>query len=189
MRNVIGLSLIGAVFAQGESFGPATSRECWLDEGAEWRKCRDIFYRHCDEYLLYSESSCNVFLFSQSEIKWFSSDIRAVYWTYYDAVAASENEGEDADDNGDDFGDFGDFKAKLKQESIFNNVDEECELGSSIPEQYEQSKRMGLVGGKCGYKFQIRNFNKYADMTFEVYRDGALALAASASLAVAALAF
>ena len=48
---------------------------------------------------------------------------------------------------------------------------------------------MGLVGGRCGYKFQIRNFNKYADMSFKVYRDGAVALAASAALVVSTLAF
>ena len=41
-------------------------------------------------------------------------------------MEASENTGEEEDDGGDDFGDFGDFKAKLKQESIFNNVEEEC---------------------------------------------------------------
>ena len=144
--------LAAAVEAAGESFGPATSRECWLDEGAEWKKCSDIFYKHCDEYLLYSESSCNVFVYSQSELKYFSNDIRAVYWTYYDAIKAEDKEAEEEaeDDNVDD---FGDFKAKLKQDSVFNNVEEECVLGSSIPEQYEQSKRMGMIGSTCGYKF------------------------------------
>ena len=187
MRNYLGLAtLLAAVEAQ-ETFGAATRNECWLDEGAEWKKCSDIFYRHCDEYLLYPESSCNVFIFSQSELKWFSPDIRAVYWTYFDQTVQTDGAEDGEEESIND--DFGDFKAKLKQESVFNNKDEECELSSSIPEAYEQSKRIGMIGSTCGYKFQIRNFNKYTDMTFKVVRDSSVALAASAALLASALAF
>ena len=97
--------------------------------------------------------------------------LQSVYWTYQaadeDEEATTETtettegdgttettEGEAAadDDGNGDFAQFGDFRAKLRQERITNNKEEECSLVSLVPETYTKSKRMGLYSA-CGYKF------------------------------------
>ena len=144
--------------------------------------CGDLFYRYCDEYKILANNSCNVFTYSVSELQWFSQSLSATYWKYY-TYNGAEAGGED--DGGDDFeDDFGAFNAKLQQSSIYNNEDEECRLDSEIPTTYIKSKRMGLVGSTCGYKYQIVNSHEEADFTIKVLREGAVALMASGALAL-----
>ena len=100
-----------------------TDVECWgeIGDSPYQGECYDLWYSYCDQYQLEPESSCNVFTYSVSEIKWYSQSLSAVHWVYVEKA-------EDPDDpssgsgssDGDDFSEFGDFskafdfKAKLK---------------------------------------------------------------------------
>ena len=67
-----------------------------------------------------------------SEIQWYSASISAVHWIY---TEKEEQDGEAIGDE-DDFSEFGDFskafdfKARLKQETIVDSKERECELSS-----------------------------------------------------------
>ena len=89
---------------------------------------------------------------------------------------------------------FGDFKAKLKQddegEDLTARFDdpfffewEGCEPESDIPTAYKMGLTMQPRGTVCAFKYQVTNRYENQDYKFQVVRDSAVALAASAVLA------
>ena len=128
------------------SAASTTNNECWLGEGADYvGKCRDLFYPYCDEYLIWEDDSCNAYTFSISEVQWYSGSLTATYWKYVECNPGTDGGGDD-----DGFSNFGDFKAKLKQDRMPNNAEIDCCLDSEIPNTYEKSYRMNMIGSTCG---------------------------------------
>ena len=116
--------------------------------------------------------SCNVFVFSDSRLTWFTSDIKVSWWGYY-----LQDGAEVSDDN------------PMTAEE-FKGIDDgtRCFAASDVPAVYKQGKVMNYVGGMCGYKYQITNDDKNFANKFKVLKDNAVTLiTSSAALALTAL--
>ena len=59
-----------------------------------------MYFLTCDNYEIFKNSSCNVFVFSDSRVTWIPEDITANYWAYY----YQPDEDDEAAVTGDDFG-------------------------------------------------------------------------------------
>lgn len=190
MKFVSALALaVGSAVAQ-----KTTDNDCLLEQGATLKEeCSDLFYNICESYTLEADSSCNVNTYSDSQIDWFSSDLYVVNWYYIEGVEeVEEEEEEDADEEETDSFYVNNFQAEDEDDEDDDDEDEEdnvpCVLDSEIPTQYKKGTRMQLFSGLCGFKYQITNTNVEATYTFNVLRDGAFALTASAVSALAAVA-
>lgn len=61
-----------------------TDNECFKGEGGKYKEeCSDAYFFGCDVYEIREKSACNIFVFSDSRITWFSVDIRVHSWDYY----------------------------------------------------------------------------------------------------------
>lgn len=89
------------------------------------------------------DTSCNVFVFSDSRVMWKSADITASWWGYYQ----NKDEGPEAVFNGEDFG--------ANQEE-----GKRCYPGNETPTVYKKGSVNNYVEGMCGYKYQLINGNK-----------------------------
>lgn len=164
-----------------------TSNDCFNEEGASKKEdCSSLFYNMCESYVMEADSSCNVFTYSDSQIDWFSSEIYVVNWYFIEKNEAAE--AEKAAETAEGFEE--EIQFDENGDPIVPEEPEElpCDLDSEIPTQYERGTRMQLFSGLCGFKYQITNTDVNATYTFDVLRDGAVTMAASVSVAVAALA-
>ena len=61
-----------------------TYNECWEEEGAYFREkgCSDLYFLYCDAYQLEADDTCNAYTYSRSAVKYLTSDIKTLIWTY-----------------------------------------------------------------------------------------------------------
>lgn len=145
-----------------------TNNECWKGEGGEYRgDCRDVYFNTCDEYVVFGDSSCNVFTFSDSRITWKSSMITAYYWEYYQKNDFDSSLGKVT---GDDFSSSG-----------------RCTPSNDIPTGYSEGLYMNYTDGMCGFKYQLTNSDTVYENKFQVLKDGASTLFAGAAFAITAV--
>ena len=108
MKFELALALVvGQTVAQS-----TTNNECSEEQDAVFVKnCYDQFFERCHQYQLDPDGTCNVYTFSRSGIKFYTSQINVLYWRF-----AEEDDGTDDNSNSSGgFDDFGGFKAKLQQ--------------------------------------------------------------------------
>lgn len=61
-----------------------TDNECFKGEGGRYKEeCDDVYFLTCDVYEINANGACNIFVFSDSRITWFSADISIHLWEYY----------------------------------------------------------------------------------------------------------
>lgn len=165
MKQFLSLLLTAASVAQAQTFS-TTNNECWKGEGGRYKgECKDVYFFTCDIYLVEPDTACNVYVFSDSRLTWFSQDLSVYYWTYYKASGVDKK----ADVTGDDF------------------ESSKCNIENDTPSTYEKGLVMNYTGGMCGTKYQIGNADTFYDNEFKVMKDGASTLLLGAATAILAV--
>jgi len=159
---------LAAASVSAQTTNISTFNECWNGEGGRYvDSCSDVYFFTCDNYEVFAGDSCNIFTFSDSRIKWRTSDITLVYWAYY------LNTGYDGHKaNANDFTEDGSGA---------------CRPIESVPTQYENGLVMNYTGGMCGFKYQVTNADAAFKNTFKVLKDGAATIMGASALALAAV--
>ena len=144
-----------------------TDNECWLGQGGEYTgSCRDVFYLTCDEYDVYANSACNIFVFSDNRLDWNSSMISVVYWAWN-----MEN----------------DYDKSLGKTSGTDFVDGgRCYGVEDIPTTYDKGTPINYTEGMCGFKFQATNEDEFYPNSFTLMKDSASTLMSGAAIILAA---
>ena len=165
MNTAFSFALVAAV-ASAQTF-TSTSNECWLGQGGQWfDNCSDVYFFTCDIYEVNKGDACNVYIFSDSRVTWFSQDIIAHFTEYYRRPGVASKE--PIDGARDMAG------------------EERCYSVTDTAQQYENGLVMNYTGGMCGFKYQITNTNADYPNEFEVLKDGAATLFATSAIALAA---
>jgi len=109
-----------------------TTNDCFAEQQVvKAGDCKSLFFKMCEEFTIEPKGSCNVQVYSDSAIMWYSSSLSVVYWQYQtdkdaqivaDAkqkedlireaekdAASSADPNSDFSESGDPFGDYGDY--------------------------------------------------------------------------------
>ena len=141
-----------------------TKNECWKGEGGKFvDNCSDVYFLTCDNYEIYKDSACNVFVFSDSRVTWIPEQIKVNTWAYYYREGTEDKE---ATATADMFGE------SEKDGTV-------CFPGKEIPTVYKNGAVNNFTDGMCGYKYQLTNEDKVHSNKFKVLKDRASMLVAS----------